>query len=625
MLLTRLVAQPQLKFDDYGAGAQSLRLTENDVEVLAAATAKQLRALHSGSIFHAAAPPQPATSAAASALLSTEIRSPANAQLQLCAAADLGSSCRCSPGGALQERRAEAQVQAILETQYKFEKLSCKPPNFPWTEFLPAWPCFWGMSVVGIHESAGANKFMCGFERYPSAPCIIYSFGSNLHFEFEHAAWKLNPDCEIHTFDPTIAEFQADTELVFARDRRLIFHRVGLGGKKEHMHGVGPVDTLANIAQSLGHTHIDILKIDVEGSEYAAVQQWTSSNIPSVGQVLMEVHEATKNRGALRELMHKFDQLDFKLVHLELNGCECAEIVMVQRTFVPGVKRYPMRKDAPFGCAVHSDGPGPSLATMVRMAELTGGERQVSKEDELVAGEIMTVTANYPCRWTEEFAGGRPVCGLRELALHRPHCEVVAMNSLYTGPDFRRGVLSIAPSCRVTVVQVRTPPLHRSDSRCGALLSPDLSGPAQCPKTKPCCAAAGSWCGNSKSHCTGGGTDFREVTKDQPLFSPTSEFDGPVEWVASSRVPTQKALDIVQASGPSVATVITWLQSGGVAGQVILEVAPSTLASSVRALESTGFRTYRKSFLRPEPGLNLPARFELAMVSRTFSPMHQRA
>lgn len=498
-------------------------------------------------------------------------------------------------------------MQHLLERQYRFEPEKPRCSANPWAEFLPTWPCFWGLSYM--------EKFVCGFERYPTHPCVVYSFGSNLHFEFERAVHDLNPNCEIHIFDPTVVSTEGTESAL--KDRRWTFHPLGLGSQQMNVPRVGAVDSLTNIAKRLGHKHLDILKIDVEGSEFSSVKGWTSSNIPSIGQIQMEVHDQPSKREELVALMQRLDQLDFKHVHLELNGCKCAEITMVQRTFVPGFRNYSMAKDAPFHHSLEMEGPGPSFATMLRMTELSARERPAHHD---LAAQLMAASANYPCRWTEEFAGGRPVCGLRELARHRPGCEALVMNSVYSGPDFRRGLLELVPRCKVRVVQVRRPPLTRPDSRCGLYLSPDFSGPAQCPLHGPCCATDGSWCGSTPSHCSG--TDFRTALKENPLYSPTAEYDGPVEWVSVGQPPSQRLLDVVQVSGPSINVILEWLKSGGRAGQLILELPPSSSVTSlVLPLEAMGYRTFRKAVLQATPGLGLAARLELAMVYKDFNPV----
>jgi hypothetical protein len=59
-----------------------------------------------------------------------------------------------------------------------------------------------------------------------------------------------------------------------------------------------PVKTLSTIMRELNHTHIDILKMDIEGAEYAVLKNIVNSDV-SIGQILVEFH-------------HRFPQVSIK-------------------------------------------------------------------------------------------------------------------------------------------------------------------------------------------------------------------------------------------------------------------------------------------------------------------------
>jgi FkbM family methyltransferase len=52
-----------------------------------------------------------------------------------------------------------------------------------------------------------------------------------------------------------------------------------------------PVDSLENWMQTFGHTHLDILKIDIEGSEYAVLEHWIQKKWFPMDQLLVEFHQ----------------------------------------------------------------------------------------------------------------------------------------------------------------------------------------------------------------------------------------------------------------------------------------------------------------------------------------------
>lgn len=130
--------------------------------------------------------------------------------------------------------------------------------------------------------------------------CIVYSFGSNGDDFFENDVLAQNPDCEMHIFDPTSGEAPA------AWEGKYQFHALGLcaedgattftlegtntrtKGKAASNSSSYPCQSLSNIMKDLGHTHVDILKADIEGMEWNLLQNWGSEK--RVGQLLLEMH-----------------------------------------------------------------------------------------------------------------------------------------------------------------------------------------------------------------------------------------------------------------------------------------------------------------------------------------------
>ena len=52
-----------------------------------------------------------------------------------------------------------------------------------------------------------------------------------------------------------------------------------------------PVTTLSALMQERGHSYLDILKIDIEGSEYGVLEQMIEQNIIPFTQLLVEYHD----------------------------------------------------------------------------------------------------------------------------------------------------------------------------------------------------------------------------------------------------------------------------------------------------------------------------------------------
>jgi len=168
-----------------------------------------------------------------------------------------------------------------------------------------------------------------------SPPCVVYDFGIREQPQFG-MRMALNFSCEVHAFDPSpISTEYASKHLKDIPNYS--FHPFGAGGvddtvtlykynweqvsqirlpmytdkwrclnpdikdcgakvpeggnnNPEEMFSL-PVRTLPSIMAELGHSHIDILKIDVEGSEYSLLEQlFDTYGCPPIEQITLEWH-----------------------------------------------------------------------------------------------------------------------------------------------------------------------------------------------------------------------------------------------------------------------------------------------------------------------------------------------
>ena len=144
------------------------------------------------------------------------------------------------------------------------------------------------------------GKFLCSLAALKPG-CVIYSLGSRNQFDFEAAMLAETP-CAIHTFDCTV---DGSTK---PADARVIFHRqcLGDGATAALLNARQPAGTpaltaadfftLAELAASNGHSHIDVLKMDVEAGEYpifaslAATPREADHLLPD--QISFELHVA---------------------------------------------------------------------------------------------------------------------------------------------------------------------------------------------------------------------------------------------------------------------------------------------------------------------------------------------
>jgi FkbM family methyltransferase len=137
---------------------------------------------------------------------------------------------------------------------------------------------------------------------------IVYSFGIGEDISFDLALIK-RFGCTVHAFDPT------PRSLEWCRKQSLppqfVLHDFGLADRDgtitffapenpthvshSTVHPGGgasvtvPVRSLSTIMKDLGHSRLDILKMDIEGSEYAVLEQFTKDR-PDVAQLLVEFH-----------------------------------------------------------------------------------------------------------------------------------------------------------------------------------------------------------------------------------------------------------------------------------------------------------------------------------------------
>jgi FkbM family methyltransferase len=158
-------------------------------------------------------------------------------------------------------------------------------------------------NMVRVGTFADGGKWMCDPQSF-KAGAVVYSFGAGTEISFDTESAGLF-GWEVHCFDPT-----PSVELAFANYRA--GQRVGKGRFWYHPVGLAPVSLdpekaddlvledrkckvkhLNELAAELGHTHVDILKIDIEGGEMAALTEILSSGMLkklAVKQLLVEFH-----------------------------------------------------------------------------------------------------------------------------------------------------------------------------------------------------------------------------------------------------------------------------------------------------------------------------------------------
>jgi len=189
--------------------------------------------------------------------------------------------------------------------------------SFPYSvwDLVPAsWNCPYEVERIGRMGDGG--KWVCGMSRYEknSRPCILYSFGVQNESSFEQEMLQ-RTNCEIWGYDYSVRSFGPANE----HAHRTHFLKAGIAGKTDKAK-TPPFYSIQDLMQMNGHNYIDILKIDVEFAEFAAMTSLlthTASQMQAfpIGQMLMEIHlfgnEAKKREPhTLGQFLHWWESME---------------------------------------------------------------------------------------------------------------------------------------------------------------------------------------------------------------------------------------------------------------------------------------------------------------------------
>ncbi|CAF4547309.1 unnamed protein product, partial [Didymodactylos carnosus] len=179
----------------------------------------------------------------------------------------------CEPDPDWNERKNVYNMQNrrnLLKTTHSLFFLTNWEPNFH---------CTFERRLGHIGDG---GKWVCDPYRLQNkTSCLVYSAGSNGEFSFEQDLKSLLPNCEIYTFDRGI--YNCPINICTYR-QALIGNGIDNGTK-----------TIEMLMRELNHQEreLDILKMDIEGSEYSLFMQMfnsTSTNEVYPRQILFEIH-----------------------------------------------------------------------------------------------------------------------------------------------------------------------------------------------------------------------------------------------------------------------------------------------------------------------------------------------
>jgi FkbM family methyltransferase len=187
----------------------------------------------------------------------------------------------------------------------------------------------------------GANWCVCPAGLGPDS--VIYSFGVGEDVSFEVALIQ-RFNVRVNAFDPT------PRSLAWVRSQSLppafVLHELGLAAwdgnasfspppnpahvsyslvrrSPDEPAILAPVRRLSTIAATLGHTRIDLLKMDIEGAEYEVLPDCLSSG-PVIDQLLVEFHHRWETVGvaATRQVIAHLKRAGYRIAHASPDGSE---------------------------------------------------------------------------------------------------------------------------------------------------------------------------------------------------------------------------------------------------------------------------------------------------------------
>jgi FkbM family methyltransferase len=168
---------------------------------------------------------------------------------------------------------------------------------------------------------------------------IVYSGGVGKNISFEHELVR-NFNCTVHLLDPSPTGV-ATMQLEENRVPQLHFYPVALAGSRGTLRLSPPVSVeegswylnnqsgtievsctdLATLLKENNHPHVDLLKLDIEGAEFAVIGQIVRQKIP-VKQIVVEFHAflpGIRLTDAIRALLALWSR-GYKLIaHVENN------------------------------------------------------------------------------------------------------------------------------------------------------------------------------------------------------------------------------------------------------------------------------------------------------------------
>src|SRR6056297_1114276 len=215
--------------------------------------------------------------------------------------------------------RGRARIQAELERRHNnlsaIEPFNPWGPVYIWDWFSPDYNC---PTMERIGRVGDGGKWICGVDVLREREkCVVYSYGVNkdLSFELELIG---RTGCEVHGFDPTVGGVPPDCK----GNPHITFHKQALGPVSEPSDMFMMVETLLDTMKRQGHSFVDVLKVDIEGSEWDTFRAMLPERALPFGQLLIELH--FRDVSEVFEFFENMDTHGFRIFMRETNHNPCA-------------------------------------------------------------------------------------------------------------------------------------------------------------------------------------------------------------------------------------------------------------------------------------------------------------
>ena len=190
------------------------------------------------------------------------------------------------------------------------------------------------------------GKTLCNVQQFlTNSECLVYSVGVQNTCEVEMQLHRDFPQCTILMFDPTSKEFFKTARCCKVNNMQCIPKALGGGDgvtEKDKL-GMGGA-TLTELMKQHGHEGrtLNLLKMDIEGSEYNALEYYMNSAqtaFPRVHLLLMEIHNLAESstRERVKKLIVWLESFGLSVYYVERNPyfpMICAEIALVNRSLL---------------------------------------------------------------------------------------------------------------------------------------------------------------------------------------------------------------------------------------------------------------------------------------------------